>query len=1074
MKAVLRNYGGRPSETARIVDVFFREMLGAGSAVGVPRPPVLDLVRQNIVEPEARHLMLLTRNNAALGLLFDHAVLAHDRSTVVFGSDFPLDKTDLQVCLNIQRVKNCMASGVTLVLVHCEMLFESMYDLLNQHYTSVGGQLWVRLAFGTHSRLCPIDPNFRVIVVVEKNDAYTKLAAPLLNRFEKQVVERRDVMSPIHRRLARRLKAFAEVFATRNFASLVVAEDKAADGGDIGNDEELARFANVVDMQAAMCGFHSDILCSLVLTIVGEAESGSSWYGDAREGAPLDLDKIYQEAVYRLMWAATPEAVCRVSKNDEQRKRLRDQFHVDVPNLYFSRQSHSNLPAYCERMRELRKPNKPQQTLLMTFSPLFLGAADALAAQSTWQKVSLCVLHDLSSERDLEQHISAFFETCAPGSLLLVQCDPRAASLRRVEHAKYMCEKALADFMMTEAGKRFFVDDDSGDEPEPEPEHGSDEFEPEPEPEPEPESELDHSQPPPEDTGAAPQARRKTLDIILLVHLPRSSDSHFCVDFDKRWNYAFVDQVIPASDHGLLDVEDMMGRSMTDILHSIDLSKVLAANFRLAITRLVYLYERSNEDVRSQIGVLLGCLDTPVFVDAVRAKMGIMVEEFKLSLDLSGITDGDDGLALAGTFQQALGNQITDALAAMFAIVLSHMDRNGGLRLFTADVPQQPLWLYLFTKTFADMLVVNLHGAKQTVVMGSRPKSIEVPSDGTDRAAFQSQFPFSFFISKALESMREASVGIAAAEASSAVGSEHKLTAALQSQFDLLSLEHGLADALTEDLLQKYTHDFACMHLMNSEGFSKPAQVQILWRILQLFLPEMPLQRLSDVHARFWACENRVRLYCQILDAVPIAVEPVLHKLLGTTATEFSGETGIDNSSAAIDIVVIQLVLQALQLTPTTDYGHWCTQIDLAKPAILSLLAHVYDDASVGRAHSAVSAARLAWEKLDLYDHFVRNVTIPLGFRIDDKRTGAEEQAFRTLTMTLVNELSPLTLRSRAAFRVLVTLLCQTLVGVAVTSAQLEEPVRKLTSNMMELYIFEICFNELERLSDADLLSDFI
>ena len=39
---------------------------------------------------------------------------------------------------------------------------------------------------------------------------------------------------------SQQLKGVAEVFATRNFASLVVAEDKA-DSGDGGNDEELAR-----------------------------------------------------------------------------------------------------------------------------------------------------------------------------------------------------------------------------------------------------------------------------------------------------------------------------------------------------------------------------------------------------------------------------------------------------------------------------------------------------------------------------------------------------------------------------------------------------------------------------------------------------------------------------------------------------------------------------------------------------------------------------------------------------------------------------------------------------------------
>ncbi len=55
-----------------------------------------------------------------------------------------------------------------MVLVHCESLYESLYDLLNQHYCEYGGQLYVRLAFGTNSRLCPIHRQFRVIVVVEK------------------------------------------------------------------------------------------------------------------------------------------------------------------------------------------------------------------------------------------------------------------------------------------------------------------------------------------------------------------------------------------------------------------------------------------------------------------------------------------------------------------------------------------------------------------------------------------------------------------------------------------------------------------------------------------------------------------------------------------------------------------------------------------------------------------------------------------------------------------------------------------------------------------------------------------
>ena len=44
-----------------------------------------------------------------------------------------------------------MAVGVTVVLVHCESLCASLYDLLNLHYSEYGGKWFVSLAFGTHS-----------------------------------------------------------------------------------------------------------------------------------------------------------------------------------------------------------------------------------------------------------------------------------------------------------------------------------------------------------------------------------------------------------------------------------------------------------------------------------------------------------------------------------------------------------------------------------------------------------------------------------------------------------------------------------------------------------------------------------------------------------------------------------------------------------------------------------------------------------------------------------------------------------------------------------------------------------
>jgi hypothetical protein len=64
------------------------------------------------------------------------------------------------VCLNIQQIKLCMAEGITVVLVHCESLYESLYDLLNQHYCEYGGQLYVRLV-GQPPTHTPPSPSIR-------------------------------------------------------------------------------------------------------------------------------------------------------------------------------------------------------------------------------------------------------------------------------------------------------------------------------------------------------------------------------------------------------------------------------------------------------------------------------------------------------------------------------------------------------------------------------------------------------------------------------------------------------------------------------------------------------------------------------------------------------------------------------------------------------------------------------------------------------------------------------------------------------------------------------------------------
>eukprot|EP00954_Amorphochlora_amoebiformis_P011672 911779-Amorphochlora_amoeboformis.AAC.1 len=198
-----------------------------------------------------------------------------------------------------------MALGRTVVLVYCEALYESLYDLLNQHYTEFGGKQYVRLAFGTSNKLCEIHHSFRVIVVVEKIDAYNRLAPPLLNRFEKQVIERTNLLTDIQRQVVASLKSFCTQFAT---------------GKAYGK-------AKMSDLRASFAGYHSDMLSSLVQSME----------------APKELEQFTLDCLDRLLWLATPEAACRVLESSDLKISLQQAFSVDVVETYFRRQHHSDM-----------------------------------------------------------------------------------------------------------------------------------------------------------------------------------------------------------------------------------------------------------------------------------------------------------------------------------------------------------------------------------------------------------------------------------------------------------------------------------------------------------------------------------------------------------------------------------------------------------------------------------------------------------------------------------------------------------------------------------------------------------
>eukprot|EP00466_Bigelowiella_natans_P005499 jgi/Bigna1/142947/aug1.74_g17655 len=615
--AVQRNFGGKPEAMADVLEVFFR-------AIGLPikdakRKGVVQLVSANINSKESRQLMLLTKNGAALRLLFGATrLLDHATTEVIYGSDFPADQNDLQIMQALQQVKLCMAQGRTVVLVHCEALYESLYDLLNQHYTEFGNKLYVRIAFGTSNRLCEIDPRFRIIVVVEKIDAYNRLAPPLLNRFEKQVLERKDLLDAEQCQLLESLQLFARIFAC-------------------GEDSR----ASVSELRACFTGYHIDMLASLIQSLPASflsaksAEASAASAAAGAEGASASSAAALHECIRRLLWTATPESVCRVMDISERQQALKSKFGVDVGEVYFSQQSHADLVTFSQRMIDVwadeeesahattkpanpkseengadtktdekeEKSSKPSKTAasakvgsrveLLTFTPFGESAADLVAAKTKWTSITTINLHELSSERDLRSAVSSFFGECKDGDVFLLQCDPQAASLRRIEHSKYILERERDRFATSEkfrdiasrrpataaepsAGARKAGGGATDGRSKMSGMMGKDDASSMKKKTPMMMGPGDKKKSKDQDAGEEDLADSpRGVHVIVLIHLQRG-DVQFQLDYSNVWRQAFIDDLDASGDTGLPDLQAMLrtNLSMEEIIGTLDVSTV--------------------------------------------------------------------------------------------------------------------------------------------------------------------------------------------------------------------------------------------------------------------------------------------------------------------------------------------------------------------------------------------------------------------------------------------------------------------------------------------------------------------
>ncbi|XP_056587886.1 E3 ubiquitin-protein ligase rnf213-alpha-like [Triplophysa dalaica] len=422
VKAVLRNFSGKDNVDA--VKVFTSRL---NITPKLENLSAIELVRENITaigqDEECRYLLVLTKNYAALRILQQTYFSDQQHPEIIFGSSFPKDQEYTQICRNINRVKICMETGQTIVLLNLQNLYESLYDALNQYYVCLGGQKYVDLGLGTHRVKCRVHKDFRLIVIEEKDIVYKQFPIPLINRLEKHYLDINTVLSREQKDLVQKLEHWVECFIAARSKHSVVPQARRYCPADV------------------FIGYHSDTCASVVLQVT-EQLKGQMEFSDPR---------IIDEAKWILLNCATPDAVVRLDCTSLS--------SVDIDHLsrvYFEDQKHSSLADFILSHTQQAGPSQIIFTEVTTFSRL-LTASETEQLQNTVQNIELLSLQQFDTEHSFLKKIKNYLESTTGDKILLIQSDfdEGSQSANVIASAKYSSINEINKFRKESHGKIF-------------------------------------------------------------------------------------------------------------------------------------------------------------------------------------------------------------------------------------------------------------------------------------------------------------------------------------------------------------------------------------------------------------------------------------------------------------------------------------------------------------------------------------------------------------------------------------------------------------------------------------------
>ena len=409
--AIQRNFSGSPKDYTFVwknVESLYPDLLQHSV-------PLQQMLKDNLdcaYNFESRYLLLMSNPVAGITLL-NKVVGKEANFEIIFGSSFPQDNNYTEVCRNINRIKICMESGRTIVLLNLKHLYESLYDALNQHYVTFAGQRYVDLGLGGHIVKCRVAKNFRLIVIEDRNVVYNEFPIPLINRLEKHTFTTSSILQPDQKKNEEQLHNWATAFSSMNMPAYQTTRVPPFSKEDV------------------FVGFDDDTPASAILSVPGDTK--------------------FEDVQNLLLRTATMEGVFRLhkSKISDEAERWR--------TAYLENQSHDSLLSLLSTLVE----NNEQSTFVKSVDIVTFGNVLREKDRENLEKalklhvasVMLLSLQQFKTCDEFARRVKTFLalglaakstEGVIPLHVLLIQCQQSHDSAELAACAKHTVQNLLS------------------------------------------------------------------------------------------------------------------------------------------------------------------------------------------------------------------------------------------------------------------------------------------------------------------------------------------------------------------------------------------------------------------------------------------------------------------------------------------------------------------------------------------------------------------------------------------------------------------------------------------------------